>query len=710
MPLNLNSDKLIVVCTPEQQPVNYVFSGATLIPSGGTSVYNVSGNTWIVYSNPTGLTTTVVGSGGTWAGNISGNTWVVYSPDWTADILGLTMSAQTNYECCTGLTATFDTYTGATEITLSGLTVAGIGLNLTVFNHTGNTSIHTPYSAITAAISAATSGLTSSWSGLTGLPMDNTDLAAIITGITADTHSNALCCTGNTADIQYISGVTDNYHNELTGLTSSFNSHTGDTTIHHTLSQLNGLYVNVTGDTMTGTLNINSGGLNVTGNSKFFGQIITPNASPYQAITGNVRIGDNAGISFLNGNDNVAIGTTALNLATSINGTIAIGSGAMNKMISGGNDNTAVGASALGALLNGNKNIAIGHFAGLYNTSANGLENLSNSILIGEKTRSAESNTNTIVIGYQTDSKGSNTTTIGNASTVGTYLYGKIYESGTTALGNIYSKTGHTHAQYLTGVTCAMISGCTTGLTSSFTSHTGDTVIHFSGHTFTQSGITVITQVGDNVNIYVPAPAALEWSGVTNKPAWITGDTAAVFATGHTHSTYATKLEVATYTGTTAPATYFPISGYSFVASGACEIATSGNEVTIYAPSGGTGGGVSEAVFTGYTGVTAPATYLAKIADISVVTGTSKTIGAGDLGKVLEFTATGATTLTLPTGLTVGTQFTAVNLGGQVITFTAGAGVTLYSKSSAVKLESLYAGASAYYRASGKWLLMGDLT
>jgi hypothetical protein len=38
-----------------------------------------------------------------------------------------------------------------------------------------------------------------------------------------------------------------------------------------------------------------------------------------------------------------------------------------------------------------------------------------------------------------------------------------------------------------------------------FTIHTGNTVIHFSGHTFTQDGAVVITQVGDNVKIYAPA-------------------------------------------------------------------------------------------------------------------------------------------------------------------------------------------------------------
>ena len=36
----------------------------------------------------------------------------------------------------------------------------------------------------------------------------------------------------------------------------------------------------------------------------------------------------------------------------------------------------------------------------------------------------------------------------------------------------------------------------------------------FTGNTFTQSGITEITQVGDNINIYVPADSI---TGVTWK-------------------------------------------------------------------------------------------------------------------------------------------------------------------------------------------------
>jgi len=59
--------------------------------------------------------------------------------------------------------------------------------------------------------------------------------------------------------------------------------------------------------------------------------------------------------------------------------------------------------------------------------------------------------------------------------------------------------------------------GTTQALSDAFDSHTGNTVIHFSGHTFTASGITQISQVGDNVNIYVPADSitGVTWGSIT---------------------------------------------------------------------------------------------------------------------------------------------------------------------------------------------------
>jgi len=74
---------------------------------------------------------------------------------------------------------------------------------------------------------------------------------------------------------------------------------------------------------------------------------------------------------------------------------------------------------------------------------------------------------------------------------------------------------------YLTGVTWNDVTNKPDlTLQADFTGHTsqvGSGSIHFTGHTFTASGITVITQTGDNINIYVPADAitGVTWGSIT---------------------------------------------------------------------------------------------------------------------------------------------------------------------------------------------------
>lgn len=120
--------------------------------------------------------------------------------------------------------------------------------------------------------------------------------------------------------------------------------------------------------------------------------------------------------------------------------------------------------------------------------------------------------------------------------------------TGTTLPANYYNKI---EINNYTGITDVRIDDIetylmlvdedVTGLTAAFNYHTGQTgtgSIHFTGHTFTQSGITVITQVGDNINIYVPSgsSSSISWSNITNKPTWLSALTLEEFQTGHTHS------------------------------------------------------------------------------------------------------------------------------------------------------------------------------
>jgi len=226
-------------------------------------------------------------------------------------------------------------------------------------------------------------------------------------------------------------------------------------------------------------------------------------------------------------------------------------------------------------------------------------------------------------------------------------------------------------------------------LQADFTGHTSDLTIHYP-----MSGISITeSQISDLQNY------ALE-SGLT----------------GHTsnnniHTPYSAitayvQSEISGFT-----------TGYTFTASGACEISQVGNNVTIYAPSGGTGGGVSEATFTGYTGVTAPATYAPLLASIKQVTGTSYTLLTTDSGKIIQFTNTGATTITIPSGSTFleGFQCTLVSYGNGTTsgtkTLAAQTGATVKSKYSALKLITIFGAATVYKTpTAATWLAFGDLT
>ena len=117
---------------------------------------------------------------------------------------------------------------------------------------------------------------------------------------------------------------------------------------------------------------------------------------------------------------------------------------------------------------------------------------------------------------------------------------------------NTKSNTGHTHYQYLTGVTFNIITGDVSGNTtlqnalnlkvdnsvyngdmvnvtteinnlfSELTIHTGDTSIHYTM---------------DVVNAAIDmATSGISWNSLQNKPLWLSGTTIEGFQTGHTHS------------------------------------------------------------------------------------------------------------------------------------------------------------------------------
>jgi hypothetical protein len=100
-----------------------------------------------------------------------------------------------------------------------------------------------------------------------------------------------------------------------------------------------------------------------------------------------------------------------------------------------GNENTAMGCSALYSTTSGNNNTALGNIAGYSLTTGD------NNVHIGYNTQASDpSATNEIVIGANAIGNGDNTTTIGNTTTTMTYI-----DSSLNTTGNIHSDGNITH-------------------------------------------------------------------------------------------------------------------------------------------------------------------------------------------------------------------------------------------------------------------------
>jgi hypothetical protein len=167
-----------------------------------------------------------------------------------------------------------------------------------------------------------------------------------------------------------------------------------------------------------------------------------------------MAIGSNAG------NNNVAIGESALYANNGGNNIVGIGSSALGNAESN-SDSTAIGNFSLGNISSGSQNIAIGSFAGRRRGSAaTSLTSATGGIYIGYDARgSANAQTNEIVIGTLAVGLGSNTAVIGATAQTSATIYGLLrLPSGLSASG------GMTLAGSLQGST-ATFTGTVTGTT-----------------------------------------------------------------------------------------------------------------------------------------------------------------------------------------------------------------------------------------------------
>jgi hypothetical protein len=97
----------------------------------------------------------------------------------------------------------------------------------------------------------------------------------------------------------------------------------------------------------------------------------------------------------------------------------------------------------------------------------------------------------------------------------------------------------------------------------------------------------------------------------------------------------------------------------------------------------------------------------------NVVTASSYTLVASDLGKLVELNNASAVTLTIPTdsvSFTEGDRIDIIQTGAGQVTLTPGSGVTLNSDSGKRKLLSQWAACTVIKRGANSWVAIGNLT
>jgi trimeric autotransporter adhesin len=195
--------------------------------------------------------------------------------------------------------------------------------------------------------------------------------------------------------------------------------------------------------TFTGTLSAAT--ITASADSTFNG--ITIGKGIGSVNTDNIKIGNNVLTVNTTGEGILAVGSNSMAANTTGKWIAAFGGSALGKNTTGiincafgssslgenttGSNNIGFGDSALRSNTAGGQNVGIGFDAGRFTSTSTGLSSISNSIFIGNSTKSlANSETNTIVIGYGAVGLGSNSTVIGNSSTTQTKIFGTLNNTG----------------------------------------------------------------------------------------------------------------------------------------------------------------------------------------------------------------------------------------------------------------------------------------
>lgn len=249
-------------------------------------------------------------------------------------------------------------------------------------------------------------------------------------------------------------------------------------------------------------------------------------------------------------------------------------------------------------------------------------------------------------------------------------------------------------------------------ITGSTNLGTGTTIGNKSGKNITLKSISVggsLAITGNSENIIIQTTSEGVWGSITGT---LSGQTDLYDALNQKvdYPIYHDDLQTlsdeidALITGVTANTAsinaidlslYQPVSGMSIYLTG----------VTCAMISACTTGFTTTTNFNTYTGTTAPQTYTPLIT--SILSYSASTTGTTAWsGKIIEIDSTGATIITLPSGMTTGMQLSIVNVNTGDVTIAAqgtlqGVGTILATQ---------YTKAEAYHRGSNVWLITGTLT
>jgi hypothetical protein len=368
----------------------------------------------------------------------------------------------------------------------------------------------------------------------------------------------------------------------------------------------------------------------------------------------NLRIGQGP----VSGWANTVIGENALVSLLSGEGNLAIGAGALASA-EGSNNNVAIGNDSLTSIFGGSDNTAIGFNALV---ALNGTRN--NHIAIGAYAGSYRGTGSTlktagtggIYIGHT--SRGSLVNTTTNEIVI-----------GTNALG-LGSNTAVIGATTQSSATIYGLVNAPSGIDASGATLSLNTIIP-SGSTLTVNGNFV---ANGNVNLGDAVTDAITVAGLL-----------------------AANGGLSAAGGTFSALTIFT-AGIS--ASGGATFNGQVRFVSGLSAAGGTFAGTVSSD-TGYR-ITSSA--------FNTQTGTTYTFIAADNGEIVTFNNGSTVTVTVPTGLPVGFNCTAIQLGAGQVGFTAASGVTLNAYASGFKIAGQHGSAALISYESNVYNLSGTLT